>query len=105
MKFPSKVKVLGRVYKMRSDATTNALANSEGLHNPRGDEILLDTTVAPAQLRDAVLHELLHAVWYASALDQKYTSTDEEDAIWTLTPLILALLRDNPKLVKYLCGK
>ncbi len=78
-----------------------------------GDELLgitraadLKILVAPHQhpfvRMDTVLHETLHACITAHGIDAGDHDT-EERLIRALTPALLALLRDNPKLVSYLC--
>lgn len=49
-----------------------------------------------SQLRDTLLHEVLHIVGHVTALDF------EEDTILRMTPVLLTILRDNPALVKFL---
>lgn len=71
------------------------------------DRIILKATLAKGSLRDVFLHELLHAIF-----DQLPTKRElaevrkdlEEDIVYALTPRLIALLRDNPKLVEYLTG-
>lgn len=78
-----------------------------------GDELLgitraidLNIFVAPGQhplvLMDTVLHEALHACMSAHGIDAG-DHDNEERLVRALTPALLALLRDNPKLVAYLC--
>lgn len=67
-------------------------------------EILLKKAQAPSVLRDTLVHELLHAVVYASGYFKvaDLDRTSEENLVVTLSPWILAILRDNPDLVEYL---
>lgn len=64
--------------------------------------------LSPAQdassRRDTLLHECLHAIFYESGLASvlAVSDDDEERFIRLLTPWLLALLRDNPRLVIFL---
>jgi hypothetical protein len=64
--------------------------------------ILIDPSASLAVKQDTILHEPLHAIWGQTMLDKKYTDDEEEAVIWSLTPRIVALLRDNPDLVAYI---
>jgi hypothetical protein len=65
-------------------------------------EILVDPAQAKSQERDTLLHELLHAIFDTSGLAHSWQNADEEDAIRRISPLLLDVLRSNPKLVEYL---
>lgn len=56
--------------------------------------------------QDTLLHEALHAVLQSHGLTTMLDLDDdaEERLVAGLTPTLLALLRDNPQLVKTLCG-
>ena len=49
-----------------------------------------------------LLHEILHAVYHLSGLPDPVT---EEQMITSISPLLVLLMRDNPKLLEYLCEK
>lgn len=55
-----------------------------------------------ANKRDTLLHEVLHAIVFHSGLGHKLSHDDEEHFVVTISPWILAVLRDNPALVSYL---
>lgn len=65
-------------------------------------EILLQPGQAPDYERDTVLHESIHAVIAAVGFTNWFPEDKEEELVRTLSPLILQLLRDNPRLVAYL---
>lgn len=50
---------------------------------------------------DTLLHELLHAAWYVAGITE-FTSKQEERVVGALSPLLLDVLRRNPKLVQEL---
>ncbi len=63
---------------------------------------------SPMSQLDTMLHESLHAVFYASGtfgavFDKDHTK--EEPAVGLMAPAILDLLRKNPVLVRYLTQK
>lgn len=53
----------------------------------------------PALLADVVLHEAIHAIFFAYGIPKKLK---EERVALSLSGPILILLRDNPKLVEWL---
>jgi hypothetical protein len=109
MKPPKSINIGGYVYSVTVD---EALANVVALDNGEGrvlgatryrhQSIVLDPDQHPQQLRDTLLHEVLHALNdTAYALGDPRTPIEEE-TILRLTPPLLTLLRDNPKLVEFL---
>lgn len=99
--FPKRVKVGLHLYRLRS---VKNITDSSGWLYGRTDRkktlIEVDPTVSPSQLRDTILHEILHAIIgdqpIALAEDQ------EELVIRGITPVLLAVLRENPELVAFL---
>jgi len=62
----------------------------------------------PAEERDTVWHEHLHALLRACGVSDLFLGGDmeaEERLVSVLTPHLLALLRRNPALVAYLMAK
>lgn len=64
-------------------------------------------TLAPLDSHDVMAvtcaHEVLHALWYLAGIgDGEESDTVEEDCVNRLAPLLVQLLRENPKLVAYL---
>ena len=64
--------------------------------------IYINTDYAPTQQRDTLLHEVLHAIVYDTALHLDWDSVREEEVVSRLTPAILNVLRRNPELVECL---
>jgi len=79
-----------------------AESEAVGLTLPETQNIYLDADLGPGVERETLLHECLHGLWYSTQLERKFKDDQEEDVIYTLAPRILALLRDNPELVKWL---
>jgi Zn-dependent peptidase ImmA (M78 family) len=67
--------------------------------------INLNTKQADTQLRDTVLHEILHVIFnqagMASILDT-WTHEHEEMMTRLLAPWVLSVIRDNPDLLAFL---
>ena len=63
-----------------------------GEMDERTATINLDVDASPEIIRDAIIHEVLHAIL---AMYDK----DDEDLVRLLSPMLLQVLRDNPKLV------
>lgn len=61
--------------------------------------ILLDPDSAPMVQWETLFHESLHAIWSQTHLESKLSNAEQEEIIYTLTPRIISLLRDNPRLV------
>lgn len=75
-----------------------------GNTNTRTQRILLADDQSPGALRDTVLHEVLHCVVDLAGFSQEWEDK-EEGIVNRLTPVLLQVLRGNPKLVAYLVGE
>ena len=58
----------------------------------RSATINLDVDASPEVVRDSILHEIIHAVLMMY-------DKDDEDLVRLLAPMLLQVMRDNPKLV------
>ncbi len=63
--------------------------------------IHVDSTLGNDRRREVLLHELLHAAWYQTALKRIFEDEDEELIIWSLACQLLEFFR-QPNLVHYL---
>ena len=54
--------------------------------------INLDVDASPEIVRDSILHEILHAILIMY-------DKDDEDLVRLLAPMLLQVIRDNPKLM------
>ncbi len=81
-------------------------AGAAGLCGKDSQEIAIDSNLGPTVEREVVIHELLHAIWSQTFLDDKYPDQEAnskgEAIIDELSPRLLDLIRSNPKLVTYL---
>lgn len=99
--WPKKIRLLGTDW-MISDSKSVEL-NQRGLRGRTTYETTLveiDTQdVSAASLRPVLIHECLHAMT-GEMLDGSLCPSEAQ--IRCLAPMILAMLRDNPKLVAFL---
>lgn len=54
------------------------------------------------QMRDTMLHEVLHAVVRLTYQEKSFAKSDDEDAVGAIATHLLDTLRRNPDLVAYL---
>lgn len=75
-----------------------------GFMDPDPQEIHLEPTLADDMLADALLHEVLHAVWLVVGGRENIDKELEEKIIAIISPTLLDTLRRNPELVLFLLG-
>lgn len=63
--------------------------------------IVLDTGATLARLRVVLLHEIMHAAWDSAGIQGR---PDEETAVDGLSNVLAQVIRDNPKLMRFLTG-
>lgn len=106
MPLPKKAKVGPHTYTLRAVENLESLTDQTGGVTFSEAVIVYDPAQAHTQLRDTLLHELLHCVIFETPLRKELKDSEEEEKlVWTLSPRILALLRDNPQLVAFLTEK
>ncbi len=75
-------------------------ANDYGAWHPAEQEIRLQPKFATGALAiDTLIHELLHAAWFASALPRQ---CGEERAVSGLSPLVTQIIRDHPEILAWM---
>lgn len=105
MRPPKRLSLGAHTFEVRSDPDTARLLRDE---DSRGDSrpdqlvIRIDTDRPHSAVAETLLHEALHCVWHLTSLRVDNDNDQEERTISALSPLLYALLRDNPKLVTYL---
>ena len=109
MKPPGKVKVGPHSYRIRYDKDAIDLKATElnerrlyGLTEPVHAVIHVDPTLAKSQKQDTVLHEVLHACLSLIGWDESLSAEKEERLVRALSPVLLQVLQDNPRLCAYL---
>lgn len=95
---PKRVKVGSRYYDIEYVASVDA-DDSLGECDYLPQKCLIKEGQAFEGERDSVIHELFHAV------DENQQTDLKEKQVHMLASGVLTLLRDNPKLVSYLCAK
>lgn len=111
MKHPAQIVVGPVVYTVSSkpsdvDAAIVAAVKSQGqpdfygVTNHPNLTITLNPEQADGQLRDTVLHEVLHTVTTIASLE--LSGKEEEEFVSRISPILLDVLRRNPALVEYL---
>lgn len=97
MKRPERIRILGKRYTItwatKMEEGLNGLTDCDGLEITVVDNLKLDTE------QDILLHEVLHAVEGQMGLDV------EDTVIERLATGLLAVLKDNPRLITYLRRK
>lgn len=106
MTLPKRLRVGPYSYTVANDAdTANRVCREReadllGHTDSRALLIMVEPDQAPGQARDTILHEALHALM---SLGNVYDDPKrEEEVVSQLSPLLLDLLRRNPKLVAFL---
>lgn len=92
MNIPKRVKVCGKTYKIEQ---VKHLEDCGNLF-PTECKALIGIDMDPQQIRDTVLHELVHAIEYETHLNM------EERQVHALSTAMLDMLRNNKHLVKFL---
>lgn len=70
-----------------------------GLFAPTASKIKVATHTAPIHVLDTMLHEVIHAIWWDRIFSNDAT---EENAVSAISAGMTQVLRDNPKLRKWI---
>jgi hypothetical protein len=75
--------------------------NFLGLFSAETLTIYIKKDLPPSLLKDTLLHEILHALWFLSGAGAVGEEDEnlEELLVGMLTPWLMSILKDNPKLV------
>lgn len=99
MKLPRRLTIAGHRWRVIDDrAGLVAAAEARGWTHPDTLTIAIDTSLAGSMRREVLLHEVIHASIRAAGLEED----TEETVARALAPVLLAALRDNPPLARYL---
>lgn len=87
-----------------TDTTTRLLTEDQKLADTRIESLLIRLrNDRPHTARaESLVHESLHAMFWDAGLQETPVDEHEELLVTALAPRLLALLRDNPDLVRYL---
>ena len=102
---PKKLKLGAFTFTVKTDATAllkeseRLASNLYGATNYQNLQIVVHPDVAPMQMKDTLLHEVLHTCFHDYP---ELSNEDEESMIRFVTPRLLDALRSNPRFVEFL---
>lgn len=106
VKPPKRIRIGVHSYRVHHNRETVQRLKGEGR---RGDShpdqcaIAVDTDNPHSQAAETLFHEAMHCAWAQTALLSSDALEDHEEAvIASLSPVLVGMLRSNPKLVAYL---
>lgn len=99
---PAKVVIGPHHYKVKVAKPSGLSHEQYGTTEVGTTTITLAPGMSGSQQRDTFLHEVLHAVLSLTGWDHRLGDKREEQLVRSLTPALLEVLRDNPKVVKWL---
>lgn len=113
MKAPATVKIGSRTYDVVIDknainacaATGAAGFGQYGECNHEQLVMTVDPEQADIMVRETVFHEILHACCNITGLSEELGEKTEESVVLRLSPVIIAFLLENPKMVSYILNK
>lgn len=103
MRPPKHIRFGAFTYAVKTNKAAQTHLAAEGLLGKTRhtrQHLLIGTRQHAEQVRDTLLHECLHVV--ANQTATLKNSVKQEDLILRWTPVLIAMLRDNPELVDYL---
>ena len=101
MKLPASVRVNGRDYKIKVRAAS-ALPDAYGQFNPEKTRIDLRKGQSDIELKDTLLHEIIHAVLHTQG--REYAGDVEELFVRAIASGLVGVLQDNPWLAEWLAS-
>lgn len=99
MKRPTKVKILGKIYKISYTEGAPLAEDEDGECDPSNQTITVRTGQSLECEQDTLVHECFHAIENLQGLRVRH------DDVVRITTAFHALIRDNPGLVAYLRSK
>lgn len=101
---PTKIKVGPYTVKVRVDSDQTSNDGCYGKFFEKSLTIYLDNQVDDTAIKETLMHEALHACFFASGLDAFLKDKENEEVIVkVLSTWVFQMLRENNKLVKYVC--
>lgn len=107
-KLPSKIKIGPRHYSVKQTPTDHLKSEEKagqrlwGYIDTNEMRIVMDPSLSPARTKEILIHECLHGIISNTGGLTTNDSETEDGVINRLQTGLLALLQDNPTLVKYL---
>lgn len=99
LKQPSSLRINGHIFKVRTTAAV-AMPMAVGLCHHDIGLIELREGQSPIEVRDTLLHEVMHAVRYSQG--REYGGDVEEDYVRSLATGLMGVFQDNPVLAQWL---
>lgn len=96
---PETVRIMGRNYVILYEDKSLLGSMAVGMCNQTQCIITVQEDQHPVEEADTLLHEIMHAVWYCMAIPDE--NVNEEQAIRSMATGMMAVIMDNPKLLKY----
>lgn len=103
MKIPKTIKIFGLVWEIVHDANVAHQGGCFGATHNITEKIFLDPKNSQQRNEETLIHELLHAIWFASGLNSRYDKDKgviEEEIIEALSTGLYQVLNDNNLLQK-----
>lgn len=104
MKPPKRVTVAPHVYTVEWAKPSGLDHEQYGCTDVGRTTITLAPGMSGSMQRDTLLHEVLHAALDQTGWAHRLGSKREELLVRALAPVLLGVLRDNPRLVAWLTG-
>lgn len=104
MKCPSKIKIGPRTYDIKyvEDLRSEDDKQIHGQCHPDELTISLHTGQKKNTEQDSVMHEVLHGIFNLIHL---HMPDLEENIVCRMSPVLLGVIKENPKLVRYLVSE
>ena len=96
MQLPKSIKIGLFDYKVRYNKT---LKDCHGDCNPDTKIIRISKEYSKLSQAETLFHEILHAIYYESRLNEHHKPEVEEQIVSTLAPYLLSAIIDNPELM------
>ena len=99
--FPTDFSIRGDHWKLIPVDNLEEVTSAVGMsHSMLKHVLVAPNGYAPSTQADTVLHELIHSVMGNACMANLFPKYDEEALVRLLTPGILSLICDNPKLIR-----
>lgn len=96
---PDVVRIMGRNYVILYEDKSILGNGAVGMCSQVNCLITVMEDQHPVEEADTLLHEILHAIWYCMALPEE--GLQEEQIVRSMATGLMAVMMDNPKLLKY----
>lgn len=97
-----KIDILGKTFRITYDPQLASIDAASGKCKSDLCQIWVGTESDPQQIRDTMLHEVLHAVYGEMGLGEDIEDKYEESIVRRLATGLLYVIRHNPKLMDFL---